>query len=356
MSRRAGIIGGGIGGLATGIMLHRAGWSVRVFERAGTPGGTGTALGMWPEALRALDAMGLGDAVRAIGTRQRSGDLLRPDGSRITTIDVAAMARRTGEAVHLISRPALLRLLAEALPTDLLSLDTEISDVAALQREYDVVVVADGIFSQTRTALFGPTSQARYVGCTAWRGTVDGAIDTVNETWGRGKRFGITPREDGRTNWFATVRTAEGGRSPAGEVAALRAHFGDWHEGVRRVLAGLHDEAEVLRHDIYDLHPPLPTFVRGNAVVVGDAAHAMTPDLGRGACEALVDAVTLAGHLDRAPDVRSALAAYDQERRRPVQRLARLARTMNRMTQVRRFVPLRDIAVRAALAVGGPPS
>lgn len=219
-----------------------------------------------------------------------------------------------------------------------------------------MVVVADGIFSGTRTALFGPTSRARYAGCTAWRGTVDGAIDTVDETWGRGKRFGITPREDGRTNWFATVRTTEGGRSPEGEVAALRAHFGDWHEGVRRVLANLHDETEVLRHDIYDLHPPLPTFVRGNAVLIGDAAHAMTPDLGRGACEALVDAVTLAGHLGRTPDVQSALAAYDRERRRPVQRLARLARIMNRAAQMRRFVPLRDVTVRAALAVGGPPS
>lgn len=203
-------------------------------ERAATSGGAGTALGMWPEALRALDALGFGDEVRRVGARQASGHFLRPDGSRIGTVDVAAIARRTGDSVHLISRPALLRLLTGAVSPGTVTFDSEVTELTPLRSRYDVVVAADGIFSRSRDALLGAATAPRYAGTTAWRGTVDGATDAVNETWGPGRRFGITPREDGRTNWYATLVTPPGLLSPRGEVAALRTLFGDWHHDVRR--------------------------------------------------------------------------------------------------------------------------
>jgi 2-polyprenyl-6-methoxyphenol hydroxylase-like FAD-dependent oxidoreductase len=133
----------------------------------------------------------------------------------------------------------------------------------------------------------------------------------------------------------------------------LRTLFGSWHEGVRQVLDGLREDG-ILRHDLYDLAPPLSTFVDGNVALIGDAAHAMTPDLGRGACEALVDGVTLGRCLVVAPGVRPGLAEYDRQRRRSVQRLARMSRTMGRVAHARRFTPLRDVAVRAALRLGPP--
>jgi 2-polyprenyl-6-methoxyphenol hydroxylase-like FAD-dependent oxidoreductase len=350
MRGTAGIIGAGIGGLATAIMLERSGWRVTVLERSAGPLSTGTALGMWPEALRALDTLGVGEEVRRRGARQRAGAFLRPDGSRIATIDVATLARRLGDAVHLVSRPTLLDLLRRQLPPDTVEFGREITDPAELRAGYDVVVAADGISSRIRAALF-PGFGTRYAGCTAWRGTVDGATDTVSETWGAGQRFGITPRDDGRTNWYATAVTPAGGRSPAGELAVLRNRFGDWHPAVRRVLDSTREE-DILRHDLYDLDRPLPTFVDGTVALIGDAAHAMTPDLGRGACEALLDAVALGECLVDAPDARHGLARYDQRRRKPVQRLARISRTVGRLGNVRRFVPVRDAVLRAALALG----
>jgi 2-polyprenyl-6-methoxyphenol hydroxylase-like FAD-dependent oxidoreductase len=255
--------------------------------------------------------------------------------------------------VHLISRPALLGLLADAVAPGTVSFDSPVTDLAAHRTGFDVVVAADGVFSRTRTAIFGVDSKARYVGATAWRGTVAGATDTVSETWGRGQRFGITPREDGRTNWYATALTPPGGRSPDGELAALRARFGDWHEGVRQVLSRLRP-ADILRHDLYQLAQPLPSYVDGNVVLIGDAAHAMTPDLGRGAGEALVDAVTLGHCLAGAASIAAGLAEYDNRRRRPTQRLVRLSHRVGRVAQARRFTPVRDAAVRLALAFGPP--
>ncbi|MDG4832484.1 FAD-dependent monooxygenase [Solwaraspora sp. WMMD1047] len=353
MTGNAAVIGGGIGGLAAAAILQRAGWSVRVHERAGTLGGAGTALGMWPEALRALDALGIGAEVRRIGAPQRTGEFRRPDGRRIATIDVAALVRRTGDTVHLISRPALLRLLAGALSPGTVTFDSEVTSVSDLVDDHDVVIAADGIFGRSRGQLFGAAGAPRYAGVTAWRGTVPGATSAVTETWGPGRRFGITPREDGRTNWYASLRTPAGGRAPGGEVTLLRALFGDWHDEVRRVLAGIREE-EVLRHDLYHLAPPLPSYVAGSVALIGDAAHAMTPDLGRGACEALVDAVTLGRCLIDEPAVAVALARYDRARRRPTQRLARVSHLVGRLAQARRWTGARNAAVRLALAAGPP--
>ncbi|OJF12693.1 FAD-dependent oxidoreductase [Couchioplanes caeruleus] len=352
MRGTAAIIGGGIGGLATAIALHRFGWQVTVHERDASIPGTGTALGMWPSALRALDSLGIGNDVRSRGRPQQGGEFRRPDGSTIGVMDTARMQRRTGDAVYLLSRPALLGLLRQAAEQTDLRFGSPINDVAELG-DQDVVVAADGVFSTTRQRLFGARYQARFTGSTAWRGYVDNMpTDAFVETWGAGAKFGVTPQEGGRTNWYATIRATERDFAPDAELANLRRIFGMWAAPVGTVLDAL-EEADVLRHDVY-VTPPLPTFVHGNVALIGDAAHAMTPDLGRGACEALIDAVALADCLAAASTVPQGLRAYDRARRRPAQRLARVASTAARLVHVRHAVGLRDLLLRASLA-GGPP-
>lgn len=362
MARKALIAGGGIGGLACAVQLRAHGWDVTVLERAAEPPATGTALGMWPSALRALDALdprlGLGDTVRALGSAQHAGSFLRADGSRIADVDVTAMHRRTGDTVHLISRPSLLRTLAGALDAGVVRYGAEVPDVREAAADHDVVIAADGLHSRARDVLFGPAYTVRHTGVTCWRGTVDGETGETTETWGGAARFGITPHEGGRTNWFACVRAPERAVAAGGDLAALRRRFGGWHAGVRRVLAELEKSggAGILRHDLYDLARPLPTYVRGRIALVGDAAHAMTPDLGRGACEALVDGLAVARELASHTRVEEALAAYDTARRRPTQRLARAARLVNRAVHTPGVAPVRDPVLRLLLAVAPPPS
>lgn len=329
------VVGGGIAGLAVARGLLAAGWSVEVRERSTAHPTSGTALGMWPEAMRALDRLGAGDAVRAASVEQRGGSILRPDGHEIARISTRRGAR-------LVSRPELLAALRDGLPPGTVRWDTRVSDPREL-RDVDLVVGADGVHSAVRTSRFGDVP--RPLGTVAFRGTVPGEVAGVTETWGRSRLFGITPQHGGRTNWFAAVRAsalAELGRG-TGERARLRALYGSWHDGVRTVLDALDDEA-VDERRLLDLRP-LRSYVSGNVALVGDAAHAMAPNLGRGACESLLDAVALTEAVAVAPDLTTALQRYDAQRRRAANRTVRLARLLNRVSTAQRLAPARNAVV-----------
>lgn len=200
-----------------------------------------------------------------------------------------------------------------------------------------------------------------YAGYTAWR-TIVTPVEPVHsggETLGRGQRVGIAPLRDGRVYLFATANLPAGQRCPGDELGEIRRRFGTWHDPVPALLDAA-DPETILRHDIYEL-PPLRTFVRGRVVLLGDAAHAMTPNLGQGANLAVEDAVTLAALLDRIPDLPAALTEYDRVRRARVQPLARQSHRMGAALQLDwpAVTPVRNSLLRlvpdaAALRALGP--
>jgi 2-polyprenyl-6-methoxyphenol hydroxylase-like FAD-dependent oxidoreductase len=164
-------------------------------------------------------------------------------------------------------------------------------------------------------------------------------------SWGRGTEFGVMPLVDGRTYWYAAANADEAQRNPD-ELEELRRRFGTWHEPIPAVLAHTPPEA-VLRHDIYRL-PELDRYYRGSVVLLGDAAHAMTPNLGQGGGQALEDAIVLAAAVSRARDVATALAHYDHQRRGRTQAMSRDATRQLRFGQqlhARVAVAVRNTAV-----------
>ncbi len=336
------VVGGGIGGLATAVALVRRGWRVRVLERAEAFGEVGAGISLWPNALRALDAIGVGAAVRRLGGQELNGGIRHRSGRWLVHTDNERITRRFG-AVTILHRADLLRVLVEAIPSSSLLAGVGVSSVSSTvdgamvthggaTLYADLVVGADGLRSVTRQYVSPFTPGPRYAGYTAWRFVTEDIVPlhgAAGETWGAGMRFGYAGLPDGRVYCYATANLLANSSLPD-ELGELSSRFGTWHQPIPTLLAAA-APSDVLRHDIYDL-PDLPSFVKARVALLGDAAHAMTPNLGQGACQALEDAATLASFVDRY-DVASALVRYDAARRRRTQAVARLSRRIGDIGQ-----------------------
>jgi len=359
---RVGIVGAGIGGLATAIGLQRAGMDVVVFERHDRPAVSGSGLSLFGNGLTALRELGLAQAARGIGAM--AGGLgvaapagqRRPDGRWLAHLPQAAK-----ETVAVVHRADLHRILLEALAPGTVHTgraarrvspdgrSVEFDDAA---ETFDVVVAADGIRSRIRRH-WPADPGLRYAGCIAWRGVTARPVHASSgsgETVGRGLRFGIAPLADGRVYWFAVLSQPTDAPAPDGPSVAVR-RFGDWHAPILELIESTPPDG-IQGLPIEELAGRLPTFRRGRCVLLGDAAHAMTPNLGQGGNQALEDAVTLASLLASAGDPDVALDGYDWLRRPRVQRIARQAAVLGRVLQARGPVTsrLRDTALRLAPA------
>ncbi|WP_039787314.1 FAD-dependent oxidoreductase, partial [Actinoalloteichus spitiensis] len=348
MGRRAVVVGGGIAGLACATALGQRGWDVSVWEREHDHRPEGTALGMWPAAQRALERLGVVDELRRVGVRQESFVLRTSTGRVLGGVDAERLERRTGLPTVLVARPTLLATLNAAVPEGVVRFGAEVDDPSALLADCDLLVGADGIRGVVRPAFFGDRTEIRYAGAVAWRGVAPLEVEGHGEIWGRRALFGVTGISPGRTNWYATIRGPEDAPAPPDDLAHVRRFFGDWPDPVPQLLAAMDGET-VLRNRLYELRPPLRSFVAGRVALVGDAAHAMTPNLGQGACQALVDAVTLADSVGEGSDVPGGLRAYDRARRRPAQRVAAGAHLLSRVAQADRLAAPRNALARLLL-------
>ena len=293
--RNAVIVVGGIAGLASAVALHRAGWNITVLERSATVGEVGAGITMMQNALRALEALGVGDAVLRAGRVELGVGTRTPTGKWLMRLDSAELADRFNTATLGIHRATLHQVLESALPGDVLRTGAEVFEVSPgtadelaevrwveagreQVTEAELVVAADGLNSRTRSDLWPDAPTPAYIGSTAWRAVTTSASatePTASITWGPGAEFGVFPLGDGRTYWYGAIKAPAQQRS-ADELAEVSRHFATWHPPIPDLLAAT-DPTLVLRHDLYGLPAPLDSYVRQRVALVGDAAHACRP-------------------------------------------------------------------------------
>ncbi|WP_031166885.1 FAD-dependent monooxygenase [Streptosporangium roseum] len=397
---RAVVVGAGIGGLTAAVALQQRGWDVTVFERASSLEPVGSGLAVAANALKALDTIGVGDEIRELSAIQGEAGVRRADGRWLMKTTEETTSARHGDSVVLLRRADLVDALSARLTPGTVRLNTTVTGVdpesgrvtvetgsprthradgpasgtetgaadgtaagtegveigpadGAVDRTEtgtaggtetrtadvaaELVVAADGIHSPIRAALFPGHPGPRYSGVTSWRVLIPGGgvPGQTFESWGDGKVFGVMPLAGGMAYCYGTDTVPAGGGGGDQRAELLRL-FGKWHAPIPALLAAASSE-NVLRNDVHYLATPLPAMHRGKVALLGDAAHAMTPNMGQGACQAIEDAVVLAHFAGEEAGLTDYTAA----------RLERTAKIVARSTSICRASQLRNpLAVR----------
>jgi salicylate hydroxylase len=342
------IAGAGIAGLCTAIGLLRAGISVRVLEQAVELREVGAAVSLAPNATRALDSLGVGEALRAVSNwPQRAAMKHYLTGKELTGYAMGSeMERRWGRPYLQLLRADLHTLLVDALrQLDPAALQLG-ARVLGVQQDADSVTVetaagsftggclvgADGVRSAVRAALYDDGAP-QFSGYVAWRGVVpteslrnpELSPDTA-VFLGPGRtmlRYRVRGQSAVNVVAFAAVDAwAEEGWSLPADTDELRGHFAGWHEEADDMIEGL-CRSGVFKWGLFG-RAALPRWQQGRVSLVGDAAHPMLPFLGQGAAMAIEDGVLMARALVRGPDVMTGLACYEKLRH------ARATRTATR--------------------------
>ncbi|HVK13221.1 MAG TPA: NAD(P)/FAD-dependent oxidoreductase [Gemmataceae bacterium] len=363
MTGEIAIVGAGPAGLTAALAGRQAGLAVRVYEQAPDARPAGGGLMLHSNGLRVLDALGVLDALRP-DLRFTSVTRLEPLGRRPVRTDLGELTIPHNH-LAVVLRADLQEALRAAVeragvPVEFGRRLASVAKTPAGARltfedggsaEAAAVVGADGLHSRVRTAL-GLPAEVVPVGEAYLRGVADRptAADDVRELWGPdGRRFGICPLPHGRTYFFCSA--------PLGRWAEVRASgLAGWVEGWRPFGADVVALLEAVpawdRVNYAELSEVrMPRFAFPPAYLIGDAAHAMTPNLGQGGNSSMVDAVVLMRLL--AADPATAGAKYDALRRPFVTATQAAARRVGRMAALRSR-PLRwarDMLMRLASAV-----
>lgn len=332
--RTALIVGAGIGGLAAGVVLRRAGWDVRILERAGSPRELGFALALAPNALNALRGIGVADTVVRDGVDVKVFEVRRADGSVLKRIDFAANASATRSVVTL--RPALHGALLDAVGTDALVLGREAEKVTltatgaelkltdGTSAQGDVVIGADGVGSAMRRWLHPGEAPPRASGYHALRGVTHEVAGTLGDVstavyLGDGVEAGMARASPTAVYWYISLVDEYVRSEAAGPDEILERCTGGLDERFTSIARAARPED--VRLERLWIREPIAEWGRGRVTLLGDAAHPVLPHTAQGAAQALEDAVALGLVLAPQGDPAPALRLYERVRSKRTRRI-----------------------------------
>ncbi|PHR92587.1 MAG: 2-polyprenyl-6-methoxyphenol hydroxylase [Robiginitomaculum sp.] len=330
MTRCILVVGAGIGGLTAAIALVNRGADVEIIEKYPESVVYGVGLCQPGNALRAIKDIGLLDECYANGLASDFTEWRRASGSLIAKTPHSRLADPTRPAYNNIGRPALQNILlkearrlglkprmgitADQIETEGDGVNVTFSDGS--HGQYDLVIGADGIRSQTRRILFGEQFEPVYTGHAVWRIAMPRAdgVDNNMIYFGNGKKAGLIPLSDGKMYFWVVVNRPGNKRIPKEDfLNEARKDFSGFGGIVKGVADTITDDTKIVYSPIEEVVMPLP-WSKGRVVLIGDAAHASGPHLGQGAAMAMEDAVVASELFASSIPIDQAITKFEQRR------------------------------------------
>lgn len=349
------IVGAGIGGLTAALALRRNGFDAHVFEQASHLREIGAGVAISPNAVKVLHGLGLANALRAVGVASLSMDSRDwQSGGLLGRIPLAsASVNRWGAPFYHLHRAHLHDALRAALGDRHVHLGSRCVSVEQRGSEVtvrfadgsdatgDLLIGADGIHSVVREYIAGP-DRAVWSRQISWRGLAPASLGRElglesrhHSFWGPRKQFVTFYVASGQqVNWVGNTQSdddwQEESWSARGDSEEVLELFSGWHPHVRALIAGTD---QIFKWALFD-RPPLKVWTRGNATLLGDAAHPMLPYLAQGASQSIEDAAVLAHCLSANPDdPRGSIETYAERRRDRTAAVQIAAQEAGRMVQ-----------------------
>ena len=324
------IVGGGTAGLSAAIVLRRLGIDAEIIESKRDWTVLGSGVTMMGATLRALDEIGLGEECARRGAGGNSVGIYDGDGTELEIVPVAQIARSGLPAVAGIMRPELHRMLVEAaeaegtqvrlgttvssLEQDAAGVDVRTSDGS--EGRYDLVLAADGIHSDLRDRLWGPRFRPHYTEQIVWRAVVPRPADYEETSmfYGAHSKAGINAVSADEAYLFLAINTAETERPPREEwPRILRGFLEEFGGPIAEIRESITDPGTIDCRPLQANLVPKP-WHQGRVLLIGDAAHASTPQLAMGAGLAVEDAVVLGDLLATGAPLAEILPAFADRR------------------------------------------
>lgn len=321
------IIGGGIAGLSTAISLKKLGYTVKVYESKPDIHGLGAGLGLAANAIKALEYLDLAEALIPLGNMLRS--LTIKDAQGLPIFEANTELVKEGSADNFsIHRKVLIQYLYEKLDANDTEVNKKLKNFVQTDEKVqvnfsdgthasgDYLIGCDGVGSAVRLHLL-PQSKPQYAGYTCWRAITTNPNITVKdgtEIWDSAGRFGFVPLVGNLIYWYACINTTTENydKVKSYRIAELQSNFKGFYKDIPHLIAHTAD-SDLIQSDILDIQP-LKHFAFNRVLLLGDAAHATTPNMGQGACMAIEDVAVLIHELQLEENPLIAFVNFEKKR------------------------------------------
>lgn len=303
------IIGAGIGGLTTAIALEQKGIKTSIFEQAEKIKPFGAGIILANNAMQVYEKLGLRKVIEENGNPISSMNITKSNLSPLSKIDLTYFEQKYNARNIAIHRGILQQILIDKLKSTQINLNHRLASIVenknghyltfenGEQIQSSIILGADGLNSVVRQHLF-PNNSIRNANQICWRGVTEYELpikfrNELNEAWGKSERFGFVQIAENKVYWYA-LKSFKKNKNEF-SLNDLAQYFRDYNSVIKDIIKSTKKE-QINTTEISDLKPT-NIWYKENVCLIGDAAHATTPNMGQGACQAIEDAFVLSACL-----------------------------------------------------------